>query len=306
MILSEVQVWSLVVKSHSMNIKVGGILDRIYPDSRVSSIKKFSKGAINNTYSFKVKSKDFVLRIHSDNFWKIKKEAYMYELIAKKTDIPVPNVVKTGKDYLLITKIKGKEISVNNKKLVRKSGEILAKLHSIKFPSYGWIVGDKIKPSFNMWEDFIYYDVKQKLKKIPSKSALLKKNIKKIVDENKSLLKINSKPCLLHKDYHASHILVHNGAINGIIDIEWAMAGHNELDLAKTSLWMFKNKPELEKIFLQGYKKYGKVSKEFKERQRLYKLLTSFSSLSFSYECRNRKWCIYNLNELEGEINEYH
>ena len=118
-------------------------------------------------------------------------------------------------------------------------------------------------------------------------------------------MNVKSKPCLLHKDYHSSHIIVNKGRINGVIDLEWAMSGHNELDIAKSCLWMFEKKPRLEWIFLEGYKKYGKISKGFGKRKKLYKLLVLLSSLSFSYECKNKKWCIYNLKKLNGEVNEY-
>jgi len=288
-----------------MKTKVGGILRGIYTDSSVSSIKRFRKGVINETYDVKVNGKSLVLRIYPKDFWKIEKEEYLYDLIRKKTNVPVPKIIKAGKDYLLMSKVEGKELSVGDRVLVRKAGELLAKIHSIKFPYYGWIIGKEIKPKFRKWLDFVNYDVKSKFRKIPGEYNGLKNKIRDIIDNNKDLLNIKSKPCLLHKDYHSSHIIVDKNKINGIIDLEWAMSGHNELDIAKSCLWMFKGKHKLEKIFLDGYKRYGKISKDFIERKRLYKLIISLSSLSFSYECKNRKWCVYNLKELKGEINEY-
>jgi len=286
-----------------MNSRVREIIKRIFPNATPTYVKKFRKGVINETYDIKIKNRFFVLRIYPRDFWKIKKEEYVYNLIRKKTEIPVPRVILRGKNYALTEKIQGNELPLDNKALIRKAGELLAKLHSIKFPSYGWIIGDEIKPKFGNWFDFITYDLNQKLRKLPKKHKLLKAKIRNIIYANKSLFDIKSKPCLLHKDYHPSHILVHKNKINGIIDVEWATAGHNEMDIVKSCMWMFENKADLEKIFLQGYKKYGKVSKEFSKRKRLYKLLILLSSLSFSYECKNKKWCIYNLKKLEGELN---
>jgi len=288
-----------------MKTKVGGVINKIYPDSSVISVKRFKKGVINETYDVKVDNKSLVLRIYPKNLWKIKKEEYLYNLIRKKTNVPVPKIIKTGRNYILMSKIEGKELSVRNKALVRKAGELLAKIHSIKFPHYGWIIKDKIKPKFKNWPDFINYDMKLKFRKIPGKYKQLKNNIKNIVNKNKSLLNVKSKPCLLHKDYHSSHIIVNKNKINGIIDIEWAMSGHNEFEVAKSCSWMFDKKPKLEKIFLEGYRKYGSLSKDFTERKKLYKLIVLLSSLSFSYECKNKRWCFYNLRKLKGEINEY-
>jgi aminoglycoside phosphotransferase (APT) family kinase protein len=288
-----------------MKTKVGGLIYRIYPDSRVSSIKRFRKGVINETYSLKVDGSSLVLRIYPKDFWKIKKEKYLYELIREKTDVPVPKVIKTGRNYILMSKVQGKELSIKNKDLVRKAGEYLAKIHSIKFPYYGWIIKKRIKPKFRKWSDFINYDIKLKSRKIPAKYDSLKKKVKEIIEDNRNLLNIKSKPCLLHKDYHSSHIIADKNKINGIIDIEWAMSGHNEFEVAKSCFWMFDKKPELEKIFLQGYRKYGKLSKDFNERKKLYKIIVLLSSLSFSYKCKNIRWCIYNLRKLKGAVNEY-
>jgi len=288
-----------------MSSKVGGIIKGIYPDSKVIYIKRFDRGVINETYDVKVDDRALVLRIYPKDFWKIKKERYLYGLLSRKVGIPVPRVLKSGRNYMLMTKVEGKELSRRDNVLVKKAGEILAKIHSIKFPYYGWIINKEVKPRFKRWADFIDYDVKLKFSKIPGKYSDLKKRVKKIVDEDRGLLDINSAPCLLHKDYHSSHIIVGNGRINGIIDWEWAMSGHNEFDIVKSCLWMFDRRPKQEKIFLDGYRKIGKISREFNEREGLYRVIHLLSSFSLSHECRDRKRCVYNLNELEEEIDEY-
>jgi len=288
-----------------MKTKVGGVINRIYPNSSVVSIKRFEKGLINKTYDVKIDGKSLVLRIYPKEFWKVKKEKHLYGLIRKKTSVPVPEVIESGRDYLLMSKVEGKELSVRDKKLVGRAGELLAKIHAIKFPYYGWIINKEIRPRFKAWSDFIYHDLNSKFRKIPAKYAYLKNKIIKIVTENESLLDVKTKPCLLHKDYHSSHIIVGKDKINGIIDIEWAMSGHNELDIVKSISWMFDKKPELERVFLKGYKKYGTISKDFVKRKKLYKLLIMLSALSFSYDCKNKKWCMHNLERLRVVVNEY-
>jgi len=288
-----------------MKTKVGGIIKGTYPDSRVTSIKRFKKGLINETYDVKVGNSSVVLRVYPKELWKVKKEKYLYDLLRKKTDVPVPEIIKKGRNYLLMSKIEGKELPVNNKAFVGKAGELLAKIHSIKFPSYGWIINEEIKPKFKTWAEFIRYDLNSKFRKIPLKYFSLKNKIKRIVKDNESLLNVKSKPCLLHKDYHSSHIIVDKNKINGIIDIEWATSGHNELDIVKSCSWMFEKKPSLEKVFLQGYEKYGSISSDFIKRRKLYELLITLSALSFSYRCKNKKWCMHNLERLNGEVDEY-
>jgi aminoglycoside phosphotransferase (APT) family kinase protein len=288
-----------------MNRKVGGILESLFPGRRITGLKRFSKGLIHETYEFKVDNKVRVLRISDTDFWKIRKEKYLYELIRRKTDVPLPRIFKTGRNFTLMSRVPGKELSTCNPKLVLKAGEYLAKIHSIKFSQFGWIIGREIRPRFREWRDFIKYDIKSKFGKIPGKYRGLRVKIERILKENQELLDIHSRPCLLHKDYHASHIIVDKGKIRGIIDLEWAMSGHNEFDIVKSCLWMFAGNSKGERAFLDGYKRYGEINLGFTERKRLYELLIMLSSLSFSFECRHQKWCRYNLQQLQRAIHEY-
>ena len=105
-----------------MKLKVGGIIKGIFPDSSVNYIRRFKKGLINESYDIKVNNNALVLRIYPRDFWKIKKEKYLYNLISKKTDVPVPKVIKTGRNYILMSKIEGKELSIKDKDLIKKAG----------------------------------------------------------------------------------------------------------------------------------------------------------------------------------------
>ncbi len=281
-------------------MKPGVVLKKVFPRARCISIKEFKKSCINATYDVRLKpTKNVVFRYFPKDGWKAQKEEFLYKLIKKKTTVPVPTVLDAGKDYLVLSKILGKNLN-KDKKLIRKAGEVLAKLHKIKFHSYGWIVGKEIKPRFSSWEKFMQYDLNHKLRKLKGfvKRDLIKKS-RVYFNRNKYLLKIRSKPCLLHKDYHYSHIIIQKNKISGIIDFEWATAGHNELDLSKSILWMFETDKKLEKIFLDGYQRFGTISKDFEKRKELYSILLEISSLWFSYELKNKKWCNYNLKKIK-------
>ena len=284
-------------------MKIGEIIRKVYPEARVISIRKFKKGVINKTYEISIANpkKDLVIRIYPSEFWKAKKENYIYGLLAKK--IPTPKVLWEGKNYLLMSKIDGKELSLD-RKLIKDAGFLLAKIHSIRFPYYGWIMGKKVRPKFRRWLDFIAYDFNQKSKILMKANIIDKEEIKKIrkvIEKNKEILKTKTRPCLLHKDYHSSHILVKNKKISGIIDFEWAISGHNELDIAKSCYYMFDKKKNFEKVFIEGYESYKKIDKRFDERKSIYKLLTIFSSLAFSVKHYNKKWIEYNKKKLVYE-----
>lgn len=278
---------------------------KVFPNSSISAIKKFKKGLVNESYSISISGpkKELVLRIYPKEGWKVEKEAYLYNLIKRKTDVPVPSVYNIdtsksiiSKPYALLSRIEGKELPLS-KSLVKEAGSYLAKLHSIKFDSFGWIINNQIKPKFKTWPDFVSYDLNYKIKRTTMPGQLAGK-IKKYVKTNQFLLDIKTKPCLLHKDYHRSHILVKGGRISGIIDFEWSIAGHNELDIVKSLLWMFNKSRKLEKIFLDGYKRYGAISNEFSERRELYKLINYLSALNFACQLKSRKWYSYNLKKI--------
>lgn len=281
-------------------------LRKVFPNSKIKIIKRFEKGLVNETYSLKIlnPNKELVLRIYPREEWKVEKEAFLYNLIRKKTDVPMPLVYNVdlskeilNKPYIILSRIEGKELPLN-KKVIKEAGSYLAKIHSIKFDFFGWIIDKKIYPKFNLWSDFIFYDLDYKIKRTKIPNDLIN-GIIRYVKKNQFLLDIKTKPCLLHKDYHKSHILVKNNKIKGIIDIEWSVAGHNELDIVKSLLWMFEKNRKLENIFLDGYKKYGRISNKFNKRKELYELIAHLSALNFAYQLKNRKWYSYNLKKMK-------
>lgn len=291
-------------------------ISKVFPNSKIASINLFTKGHVNRTFNIKIKNpeKDLVFRIFPNDSWKAEKEQFLYDLISKKTDVKVPQVYKvdTSKKiishaYSIMSKIKGTTLDkaykkAQDKKLIERAGETLAKIHSIKFGSFGWIVNKKVHPRFRTWHKFIHYDLEEKLKKL-SKSMLIEKEhifkCHKRLHDFQTLLKVRSKPCLLHKDYHFPHIIIDKGGINGIIDMEWATAGHNELDIAKSEWWMFDRLPRLKPYFLKGYQRFGSVSKEYKKRKEMYEIILLISSIAFSYEMKNKRWLAYNVKKIK-------
>lgn len=271
---------------------------------------------INKNYEISIKNpnKNLILRVYPKEEWKAKKEEFLYSLISRETDVPVPKIYLTDTSkkilpnaFILYSKIEGQNLDLyykktGNKKIIEEAGELLAKIHSIKFPSYGWIVGKDIEPKFSKWLDFMLYDMDEKLNKISKIKKIPKNMVYKIIDyynENKDLLNIKKEPCLLHKDYHFSHIFVKNNKISGIIDMEWSIAGHNELDLVKSEWFMFEKSPEIKKHFFNGYKRYGSISKKFDKRKKLYKLILLTGLIGLSYEMKNTKWFNYNIKKIK-------
>ena len=149
---------------------------------------------------------------------------------------------------------------------------------------------------------FPEYDLNEKLRILEKANDFPKEIIiqsRKYFEKKKKNLETNEKPCLLHKDYHFTHILADEKKINGIIDVEWAIAGSPELDVAKSCMCMFEDMPELERPFLKGYQSQKKLSKSFYTRKPIYNFLILVSAVSLSYEYNNMKWLDKNLAKLK-------
>ncbi len=292
------------------------IIKGVSPDSRIVSIQEFKKGMMNRTYDITISNgQDMVLRVYPRDDWKAEKEEYLYNLLAKRTNVPVPIIYKIDASkkefpyaYSVLSRVPGEELGkvyvrTRNENLIRDAAKYLAKIHSIKFKKFGWIVGKEIKPEFDDWKGFFDYGLKDKLKKIrkiPGISKNLVRQIRNYILLNQNLLEIKSRPCLVHKDYHFSHIIADKNKINGIIDFEWAVAGHNELDLIKSEWWMFEKLPEIRPIFHDAYRRAGGViSKKFEERKKLYELQILVGMLSLSYKRGSKRWFNYNLKKTK-------
>ncbi len=279
----------------------------IFPHATILKKHSFSQGLMNRTILLTIKkpSKEVIFRIYPKELWKAEKERFLYQ-ITKKRGIPVPRCLGSGKNYLILSKVEGTPLPVDNAHAVAQAGEVLGKIHSIPFQAFGWIVGTTIKPAFKTWFDFLVFDTKEKCKKIPTKKGTseLKKTVLKILKKSKPVLSKVRNPCLVHKDYHTSHIFVRGNIIQGIIDFEWAIAGDPCLDIAKACLWMFSKKPAMEKIFLKGYRRTAPLGDEFDARRQIYKVLTLFSALSLAYERNHQGWILKNTKALKKVIRD--
>jgi len=282
-------------------------------DDEVKSIKDYSAGHINKIYEITFKNKkQIILRLYNEA-WKAKKEEFVYRQIRSHVDVPIPEIHYVDDSqtilpsaYCIISKLEGMHLDqayqkYKNKKIIEEAGEILAKLHTIKFDKYGWIIGHAIHPSFSTWKEFVLYDIDFKLGKLSliKKIIDLKSKINGFVEKNKHLLDIAQKPCLLHKDYHCPHILADKNHVTGIIDLEWALAGHNENDFMKMELWTFNKLKSFKEPFFKGYQKLGTLSHDYEERKKIYELWHWISMVNISFEMKNKTWLTHNIKALQ-------
>src|SRR3989338_4665100 len=216
------------------------------------TLTPFSHGHINTLWEVKSGTKTMLLRAFNEP-WKAKKKEYVYRLIKSHTDIPVPDILVVDDSlehapfaFSLMSKMPGMTIDKvpDAHSLFRDAGKMLAQLHTITFPSFGWIIAEEISPSFPTWREFAEYDIALKIEKVRHHIPTVAAKLGAFFQEHIHLLDLSTPPCLVHKDYHASHILTDGKKITGIIDVEWAIAGHHENDFTKINLLNFAQHPE--------------------------------------------------------------
>lgn len=92
-------------------------------------------------------------------------------------------------------------------------------------------------------------------------------------DSHESLLDYTITPRLLHMDLHRSNILVADGKIIGVIDVEEAVIGHNEYDLMQAELAHFGDGEDaLREAFFQSYNVHITLDADYERRRPLYEM----------------------------------
>jgi aminoglycoside phosphotransferase (APT) family kinase protein len=246
------------------------------------------EGVSNPTYIINDK---IVLRIRKDsNKFKFEKEKFLFDLLKKKTNLPVPEVIDLDSskkiipyDYILLKKLQGKSLKKSfsklpinqRKKLAYELGVSLAKIHSIHFKTTGHF---KPKGSIRKlsWPKLVWGIYTDSLREIENNKLLNKTLIEKIkifIEKNKKELKIKFKPCLIHSDYNKENILINNGKITGILDMEWSYSGHLEYELSAMNLKLMRTILHYQKDFFNGYESKIKRKNNSKKLEAFYGII---------------------------------
>lgn len=88
---------------------------------------------------------------------------------------------------------------------------------------------------------------------------------------NQALLNVHVTPRLLHMDLHRGNILIQDGDISGILDVEESIIGHNEYDLMRTELAHLQGQdPAFADAFFTAYGRHVRLDEGYEERRRYY------------------------------------
>ncbi|WP_433007751.1 phosphotransferase family protein [Kribbella sp. CA-294648] len=177
-------------------------------------------------------------------------EAMFYQ--AARGKAPVPEVVHTGADYLLMTALPGTTMrgvtGPERAGLRRELGAIVATLHEVTGPGFGYpqkgLVSTWSAAFLSMIDD-VLGDADRFAVELPRPAEQLRQ----LVLDRVELLDEVRTPRLIHFDLWDGNILVEDGRIAGLIDGERAMWGDPVAEFV--SLTLFKSSVDPE--FLAGY-----------------------------------------------------
>ncbi len=303
------------------NKRIELICKGVFKKCFLESIREIKEaGRVNHLFEVYINNpkKTLILKIYTKKWehYKPDKEKFVFELIKSKTNLPVPEIYILDKSkkiiphtYILMNKAEGEmlkfvKLSRNEKtKLFFQLGKDLAKLHSIKFNSFGWIYGDKIskyelkysKPFKSMKEYFrsAYEEIKEELYSARNRKygKIDKKNflklipiIDKFVEDNIYLFDSPIKSVFIHNDFTLENILVKKNKhwkISCILDVELSKVADSEFELERYFDPFMFNSEKYTKEFSKGYTSVKKLSRNFLKKKRLYELIRMLSWASF-------------------------
>ena len=286
-------------------VMVRAILSQHDPRCELVRIERPADGLVNRVFLLETTRGGLVLRIVDDrsNDWKITKEATLSALL-RTLGLPAPVVHRADISrrrvpvaYSLSERLPGRpwsrvfpSLAADDTRLYGRLGDYLGRLHATTFDRFGDVVvadhGLAVGPvpelgagpdgalsgPFATWRELHGAFVEARLRLMEGTEFEDLVNPTWIwFDWNQERLDFDVTPRLLHMDLHRGNILIHEGDISGILDLEESIVGHNEYDLMRTELAHFRGQdPAFAEAFFAAYGRYVRLDEGYEGRKRFY------------------------------------
>jgi aminoglycoside phosphotransferase (APT) family kinase protein len=273
-------------------------LRHLHIKEKVISYTQLARGIMNFVAEVKVeRRKPFILKISSqEKKYSLEKEIYLITLLEKK--IPVSKIIaydyskkRFPYELLIQEKLSGANLQDlwgrlprnQQVKIAYELGKILGKIHTIRFRSFGYIVGYNKFVKFPNFPQFFLRTLKtpsREHKKLGFLSGEEISRVKRTLVKYTSLLRKQKNPVLVHNDLWFEHVFVKkagkNYHVEGIIDWGFAEISTKECDFVKPHRWIFDKGKDIEEAFMKGYSRIQKLSKDFNKLILLYRMVYDF------------------------------
>lgn len=216
-------------------------------------------------------------------------EGYMLRYLAENSQLPVPQVLHSEPDLLLMTFIDGgSSLSAD---VQTHAAELMAALHSIRGDSFGLerdtLIGPLHQPNpwTSRWIDFfrdqrLLYMGREAVREGSLSSRLLAR-LEKLAQRLPDFINEPAYPALIHGDMWTTNVLAAGGRVTGFVDPAIYYA-HPEIELAYSTLFGTFGAP-----FFERYRDLAPLEAGFFETRRdiynLYPLLVHVRLFGGSY-----------------------
>jgi aminoglycoside phosphotransferase (APT) family kinase protein len=254
------------------------------PGAKIIDVVPRTGGTLSAVHEVRLADGDpLIVKQYSDEWrWKQAKEVHVYELLAKHGVGPAPRVVGVDepRGITVLTLVPGKPMSetrlslTQEREAYRRMGALLAGLHRITMPAFGYLTTEIIDPR----PDNPTYMGRQFARNLADfvdqgGSAKLHHEMFERVAAQASLFASCARAVLCHNDFHEGNVLVDGaGVVTGFIDVENMIAADPLMDLAKTLQYDRDRSPEKRAALLDGY---GTLPADAAPRLELYRLYHS-------------------------------
>jgi Ser/Thr protein kinase RdoA (MazF antagonist) len=268
------------------------ILHAVDPGLRVRRVSRPGHGLVSDVYLVDTASLGLVLKVYADDVaaWKPGKEQVLHAHL-RALGIPSPRVLAVdvtcqvvpfawalserveGTVYTDLADVRDASVHVA---ISAQLGDVLGRLHATTFARFGEpherrgaLVPGAVHElgeagPFATWPEMHRHIVAARLDAMrQTPFADLVPPVAAWFDRHQHLLAGGIVPRLLHMDLHAGNILVRDGQVVAILDLEESIIGHNEYDLMRTWLALFRGAPPArEAAFLAAYRRHVPLDPE--------------------------------------------
>lgn len=303
-----------------------------FSGAEIKSVRVLTLGIVNYNFEIILTNPDIQLhlRVYSgeDAEYRAKKEKFVYNLIRKQTDIPIPETyildtsrTVTNEIFALQSSLPGVNLETvcnglnpgEQRGIALQTGKCLGQLHTIRFSRFGEQIFEDAVGDESTWSRFFLGFISKNVgwcEKQGTISGSLVDALRKHVSRWQWLLPEDQPAVLVHRDFHPGNVKVQRNQhedwiISGVYDFEHAITGHNEYDFAKPYWAFFEPYPQMREPMLLGYNRVIKLSPLFELRMsKLYSLAEIFDFLVFGTKNRMNPEISRNLSSVREILEE--
>lgn len=265
-------------------------LQRIFDAHRLGQVKTVEWVGLGRNNPALIVNDALVLRfdgIINEGVSRFHGEARAYTAL-NAAGVPAPRVLLVDdsaalvpQHYLIMTKIEGTPLiqawptlnPAQREGAAHQAGELLAKMHGITFEEFGKLYGTA--RIFGTWRAYLEDYFNRYTREAADEHLIAPDTIKRMeatMARHAPLLDSVTTPRLVHWDYHFENLLYKHGAITGVLDFEWSLAGDPAHDFNRRDQWE-SDCPGSRAPLYAGYASLRPLEADHDARVALYQML---------------------------------